>query len=82
MVISDPSELRMHMFVDDPMYVAKQDSHADPVALPRSLLWASVAGFLLAWHKSDGGKAVTWIGAHISVDERDIIVTITEDRIK
>ena len=75
MAISDPSEFRMHMFVDDPIYVAKQDSHADPLALTRALLWASVAGFPLAWHKSDGGKAVTWISALIGVDEKDIIVT-------
>ena len=79
MAISDPLELRMHMFVDDPIYVARLGGHSGHLALSRALLWASVVGFPLAWHKSDGGSAVTWIGAHICVEEKDIFVTITED---
>ena len=39
-------------------------------------------GSPLAWHRKYGGNAVTWIGAHISVDEKNINVTITEERIK
>ena len=46
-----------------------------------ALLWATVAGFPLAWHKSDGGSTVKWIGAQISVAPAAVEIRIPEDRV-
>ena len=82
MAISDPKVLRVHIFVDDPLYIAKGDEYTKTLALTRVLLWAVVAGFPLAWHKSDGGASVSWIGALITAERGKIVITIPEDKLK
>jgi hypothetical protein len=81
MAISRHDHLRMHMFVDDPLYLAAGDENEVTLPLTRALLWAVVAGFPLAWHKSDGGSTVTWIGANISMGDAAISISIPEDKI-
>ena len=81
MAISDPATLQMHIFVGDPVYIARGGGHATSLALSRALFWAVVAGFPLAWHKCDGGKTVTWIGAQFSVNCKLVTVTIPEGKI-
>ncbi len=82
MAIPAPRALRMHPFVDGPLYITRGDEDTKILALSRALLWAVVAGFPLAWHKSDGGKAVAWIGACISATPSKVVVTIPEDKIQ
>ena len=41
-----------------------------------------MAGFPLAWHKSDGWKSVAWIGACISATPTKVAVTIPEGKIQ
>jgi hypothetical protein len=72
----------MHTLVDDPIYITRGDEDTKILALSRALLWAVVAGFPLAWHKSDGGKSVAWIGACISATPSKVVVTIPEDKIQ
>ncbi len=82
MAISRHDHLRMHMFVDDPLYLAAGDENDVTLPLTRALLWAVVAGFPLAWHKSDGGSTVTWIGAKISMENAAVSISIPEDKIR
>ena len=81
MAISRPDPLRMHIFVDDPLYLAADGATEAALPLTRALLWAVVAGFPLAWKKSDGGTSFTWIGAKISLETDSVSVSIPEEKI-
>ncbi len=41
-------------------------------------MWTAVAGYPVAWHKLEGGAEVDWIGATISNDRQQVVVTIPE----
>ena len=73
--------LRLHIYVDDPVYVARGTTEQRALALSTALLWATVAGFPLAWHKSDGGASLTWIGATITIASGHTQVSIPEDKV-
>ena len=65
--VTDPSRLRQEIYVDDPAFVVAgpEEEAAQEVAI--ALFWATLLGFLLAGHKTDGGEALTWIGAHFEI---------------
>ena len=73
--------LRLHIYVDDPIYVASGTASQRARALTKALLWATAAGFPLAWHKSDGGESITWIGATITIASGHTQVSIPEEKI-
>jgi hypothetical protein len=74
-------QVRLEIYVDDPLLVARgpPDSAAPRIAL--AILWLSVLGFPLAWHKSDGGPSITWIGATFRVDDRFLHITASRDKV-
>ena len=74
--------LRLHIYVDDPVYVTCGTAEQRALALTKALLWATVAGFPLAWQKCDGGASLTWIGAAVSVASGRTAVSIPEDKIR
>ena len=41
-----------------------------------ALLWATALGYPLAWHKTAGGRAVDWVGAHLLISPPDLRVEI------
>ena len=73
--------IRMQMYVDDPVFMAVGPMPAASRAITVALLWFNILGLPLAWGKSDGGQALTWIGAHLSVAPGTFTVTIPEDKI-
>eukprot|EP00974_Lingulodinium_polyedra_P083654 8099287-Lingulodinium_polyedra.AAC.1 len=58
----------MQIYVDDPIYALRGVLPTAAQEAAFALLWATVAGFPLAWRKCDGGAGVTWSGASIQVD--------------
>ncbi len=73
--------IRMQMYVDDPVFVATGSLAQAVKGITVALLWFCILGLPLAWHKSDGGDTITWIGAHLSVSPGKLTVTIPEDKI-
>ena len=73
--------LRMLMFVDDPVYAAVDQLEDVVFAFALALLWAAAAGFPLAWHKADGGDAVTWIGATFTITPKGTSVSIPAQKV-
>ena len=74
-------KFRMHIYVDDPVFVASGSLGEAVQTFTLALLWAGVAGFPLAWHKCDGGEMVDWIGAKISVTPGSTEVSIPESKV-
>ena len=74
-------DFRMHVYVDDPIFVASGSFEEAAHTFTIALLWAGVVGFPLAWHKCDGGSAVEWIGATIAVASGRTEVTIPETKV-
>ena len=76
---SDP--LRLQVYVDDPLYACI----AQPLRAARlfsvALLWALVLGYPLAWHKTEGGRTLRWIGAQITLCPDTVKIRIPEDRV-
>ena len=56
----------MQMYVDDPVFIAQGTLSHAARGLTVALLWLNILGLPLAWNKSDGGHAITWIGARLS----------------
>ena len=72
---------KMHIYVDDPIYVASGSREECARSFAMALLWAEVVGFPLAWHKCDGGTSLEWIGARISVTSGFTQVSIPEAKV-
>ena len=45
------------------------------------LLWVAVLGYPVAWHKSDIGQNIRWIGAQFNLSHGNISVTIPQDKV-
>ena len=59
--------LRVHTYVDDPLYILAGPPRLRRRELQVALLWALSAGFPLAWNKAESGTLVRWIGLVLSV---------------
>eukprot|EP00969_Alexandrium_andersonii_P278952 12328516-Alexandrium_andersonii.AAC.1 len=59
--------LRLAIYVDDPLYVAGGSLGARAKECAVALLWATLVGYPLAWHKTTSGSVVIWIGASFEV---------------
>ena len=73
--------LRMHIYVDDPIYVVGGSGPVVRRLLTTALLWAAIVGFPIAWHKCDGGRDITWIGAAVRIASGRTRVSIPEAKI-
>ncbi len=72
--------LRLQVYVDDPVYAVSGTLASAARLLALALLWARVAGYPLAWMKTEGGESLRWIGAQVSVCESSVQVTIPLDK--
>ena len=60
---TDP--LRLQVYVDDPLYACIAELLRAARVFSVALLWALVLGYPLAWHKTEGGSDLRWIGAKV-----------------
>lgn len=77
-------DVSTQIYVDDPAFVLEGTMEEASRSFAAVLLWASVLGFPIKWEKACGGKAITWVGAHLKlVDETsEVEVSIPEDKIQ
>ena len=68
--------------MDDPLLIVRGTSAQRSRTISLALLWVAVLGYPVAWHKSDIGTSVRWIGAHLSLDENEIVVSIPSDKLE
>ena len=80
--IAQPGTLRMEIYVDDPVYVAKGTLKQVARTFARALLWCMVVGLPIAWAKAEGGSQVRWIGAAVTFTPSEVVAFITEDKIQ
>lgn len=73
----------VQIYVDDPAFVLEGTLKEASKELTLLLLWASVAGFPIKWEKASGGKSMTWIGATITLSDKDqeVKVSIPEEKV-
>ena len=76
---SDP--LRLQVYVDDPLCVCVAKLPRAARLFSVALLWALVLGYPLAWHKTEGGPDLRWIGAQITLCPDNVKIRIPEDRV-
>ena len=76
---ADP--LRLQVYVDDPLYVCVAQLSRAARLFSVALLWALVLGYPLAWHKTEGGHDLRWIGAQITLHPDSVRIRIPEDRV-
>ena len=76
---TDP--LRFQVYVDDPLYACLAEPCRAARIFSVALLWALVAGYPLAWHKTEGGSDLRWIGARITLCPTNIKIRIPKDRV-
>ena len=74
--------LRVQIYVDDPLYVATDGTPGASRLFSVALLWALTLGYPLAWHKTEGGHELRWIGAIINVRSEDVRIQIPADKIE
>ena len=70
--------LRLQIYVDDPIYAAAGSAERKARLFAVALLWALVAGYPLAWKKTEAGSELTWIGALIRTEPQSICVAIPD----
>ena len=56
----------MEVYADDPLLAAWGTDNERATEVAVALVWASVVGFPLSWHKTVvGGATIVWIGAEL-----------------
>ena len=76
---TDP--LRLQVYVDDPLCICLAEPPRAARLFSVALLWALAAGYPLAWHKTEGGRDLRWIGAQITLCPANVMIQIPEDRV-
>ena len=76
---TDP--LRFQVYVDDPLYACIAELPRAARLFSVALLWALVLGYPLAWHRTEGGSDLRWIGAKVSLCPANVRIRIPEDRV-
>ena len=76
-----PTELRLQIYVDDPILSARGDVATRRRLFTIALLWVAATGFPVAWHKAEAGTAVRWIGAQLNIHADGLKVCIPPDMI-
>ena len=69
--IFSPTELRIQCFVDDPAIVVRGNARTRSHLLGMLILFWSVLGLKLSFGKGTRGSSVPWIGATVSVSNRE-----------
>ena len=75
-------EVKIQIYVDDPIMTFDSSHEWHRAHLGVSLLWASIAGFPIKLEKSDAGDKVKWIGASIEANQtnKQVLVTIPREK--
>ena len=79
--IVDRSHVRVEIFVDDPLYIARGSQSRIASELTLAVGWAVALGYPLAWSKASGGDAVTWIGATISAAADAVSISVPPGKV-
>jgi hypothetical protein len=74
------TELRMQVFVDDPLAIARGSLSDRTLRFTMALLWICIAGFPLSWPKGKVGQDVRWIGANLVLGSGDVVVSVPQER--
>ena len=69
---------RLEIYVDDPLAALADDNGSGASTLTLILLWFAALGLPLAWAKCEAGRAVTWIGARLSLESDACVVTVPD----
>ena len=79
--VSEPDQLRMQVYVDDPILAAIGDMPSRDRAFARVILLWLALGVKLNWPKATLGTSVEWIGAEYSARKGTVTAKIPADRI-
>ena len=74
-------ELRLQVFVDDPLAVARGTPTRRKRLFTMLVLGWRLLGIPLASHKSQIGTVITWIGIELQWKDNDVIATIPADKV-
>ena len=86
--IKSESETQLQCFVDDPLMAVQGTPRERVKRISRILLLWRALNFKVAWHKTQRGQAVEWIGAlYTYVYEADgtpigVDITVTEGKVE
>ena len=82
MLLVDPKEFRLEIYVDDPWMAARGSRARISRLFAVAALWLEVLGFPLAWKKAAAGDAVQWVGATVEIrmELGDVSVSIPEKK--
>ena len=77
-------EVGCQIYVDDPIFTLAGDLDQASHGLAVVLVWMAILGYPVKLSKASGGKALTWIGAHLQLDDEkgEVIVTIPNDKVQ
>lgn len=73
-------DLIVEIYVDDPLYITVGTKEARCRNLTIALLWATAAGYPMAWTKAECGSRVDWTGATVSATASVVSVEIPESK--
>ena len=78
----DPTEARMHIYVDDPCTTIKgTPARRKRIVTIICIFWLAI-NWGLSMHKAQQGPKVSWIGFGLSVTDLDVAAEIKEDSMK
>ena len=78
--VTDSRVLRLQIYVDDPVFVARGAQASIHQELAVALLWTAVLGYPVSWGKADGGSQLRWIGADVVHRPGELVIEVPEDR--
>ena len=67
--------------MDDPLYTCLAEPSRAARLFSVAVLWALVAGYPLAWHKTEGGSDLRWVGAQVTLCPTNVKIRIPKDRV-
>jgi hypothetical protein len=73
--------VRLELYVDDPILVALGPPERAARSISLAILWLCLLGFPLAWHKSEGGPSIRWIGASFTFDGRLLHISLPAEKV-
>ena len=65
------------VYVDDPIFILTGDLKQAAKQLAITLLWMAVAGYPIKASKAVGGKALTWVGAGLTINDAEKTITVS-----
>ena len=79
--ILDGPGARLHVYVDDPLYAIRGTEEEAVHTATIATMWLGVVGLPLAWHKTEAGPRLQWIGATIELHPDHVRISVLADKI-